>query len=371
VNANEAKAICPDFTPVDKSDGTVGCRHILAGDTCRLPSHFVCELVAHRNREDAKLTKIGINSAMKKVRLKTISASRIGVLQQCPRLYQLRYVYRLKSPIDQAWKRTGSAFGDERAKIEQGLHWSLDGYNLSAAEKARLSAVLRRYAEFKRAEELVSEVQCKFEYKGFEFIGYVDSETYDGKRIYEWKYAVGTYGPLKLARQAAVYFMGRPETEEFIHARAKKPQHKPKKAAKQKKTPKPTKKNPNPEPYPVPQAETMAEFEERVYGEIDSEWFTYRVFKRSDIDIEGILDQMVAAAKNQESLEDLGYPPNFNIRCDDCEFFGLCDDHISTDIGCDKKFCSTAGLCTDIRAARQRLSAPADPKKLPMEGTDE
>jgi hypothetical protein len=357
MNIDEAKSICSDFLP-HESDGKIRCRHILAGDTCSLPKHFLCELVAHRDRQNAQLAKVGINSALKHRRLTMISVSRVGTLQQCPRLYQLRYVFRLKSPFDQAWKRTGTAFGDERANIDQGLKWSLDKYDLSKTEKARLSAVLRRYEEFKRPEELVCETECKFEHRGVTFIGYVDAETFDGKRIIEWKFAQIEYNQLKIARQAAVYFKGKPDATEFVLARARKPTHKPKLTARK------SKKNPD------PPMETPEQFEQRVYDEIDESWFTYKTFKRVDFDIDAILDQMVAAWRNQENLEELGYPPNFNPRlCDDCEYKNICENHLNRDMGCDNEFCATAALCTDIRAAKHRLENPDMRKKLPAEGS--
>jgi hypothetical protein len=359
VNVDEAKAICPDFAPVQK-DGKVRCRFILAGDTCKKDNHFICELVTHKQQADKEGAKNHIVKADKKRRLATISVSRVSTLQTCPRLYQFRYIYKLQSPLEARWKIVGTAFGDESAKIEQGLPWSLSKYDLSGPERARLSAVLRRYTEFwterqkKTGEELVSETKAQFEYGGVNFIGYIDAETFDGKRLYEKKYAMVKYDQLKVARQAAVYFKGKPNADDFVLAVIKKPS-----AMKPKQVGRKSKKNPE------PRMETLEEFEQRVYDAIDETWFTYTYFKRPDFDIDGILDQMVAAWKQQEDMEERGmYPPILSPRtCDDCEFRSVCENHLNRDIGCNNEFCATKALCTDVRKARNLLGEP-EMKKL-------
>jgi CRISPR/Cas system-associated exonuclease Cas4 (RecB family) len=355
MNVDEAKEICRDFRPKEQKDGTVKCRNLLSGDTCRLDTHFVCELVKHRDATNNALSKKDMNATIKKRRLAEISVSRVATLQTCPRLYQLRYIYRLQSPMEARWKVVGTAFGDESSKIEQGHEWSLSKYDLSGPERARLSAVLRRYAEFwerrqkETGEELVSETKAQFEYGGVKFVGFIDAETFDGKKLYEKKYAQVEYDQLKIARQAAVYFKGKPAAEDFILVVVKKPsQMKPKKAAK------PTKK------CPEPKDETLAEFEQRVYEAIDETWFRYTTFKRKDFDIDNILNQMVSAWKQQEDMEARGeYPPVLSPRtCDDCEFRSVCENHLSRDIGCNHEYCATKALCIDIRAARNRLEDP-------------
>jgi hypothetical protein len=356
----EAKEICPDFTPRTFADGTTRCLHIYKDrKACMLPSHFICELVLHRDRnappkvEDPKKAPVFVLGTDRPV-----SVSRLTVLEKCPRLYQYTYVYKIRPPFEMRWKITGQAFTECRAAIDTGQPWTLDKYDLSGPERGRLSAVLRHYVIWRAAnpEKLKCETKIEFIYRGIKFLGYIDAETEDGKRLYEWKYAMTEYETIDYVRQAAVYLYGRPEAEELVLAVANKPRHDLKKMKEVKAKPA-TKTKPAVEAVAASK-ETAEEFEERVFEELKDPTkypFTFNApLRRKDIDIEAVLDQMVNSWSLHDQFKALDFPPRyFKQNCEDCEFRGLCASHLAHGPGCDKESCNTKPMCGDIRRIKQ------------------
>lgn len=365
MKTSEALEICPDFLPRQQSDGTYKCVHFVKhSECCVLPSHFVCELVLHKRKEarlalptaaDIVPEAVDIDIVQhKKVPLAIaaggppVSVSRIAVLEKCPRLYELTYHYRLPSPVAMRWKIVGRAYGEARAAIDLRQPWEnvVDRYreDLSGPERARMRAVLRHYELQMRGDIVNCEKKVEFEYRDVKFIGYTDAETKDG-RIYEWKYAAGEYDLFKLARQAAVYLKGRPDAKEFVGAVAKKPQHSLKKLK--------------------DRQETAEELEERIFQAIEDP-FTYTApITREHIDVDTVLDQMLASWSTRKELARLGYPPHYGMHCDDCEYRNLCANHVDRAIGCDREICATASMCTHIRKFLPTPAAQPSPKELP------
>ena len=285
--------------------------------------------------------------------LPPVSVTRIEAAQRCPRLYALRYVYKVDPILKPSWKIVGTAFNDCRGKIDAGLPWRLEGDIKSyPLEVARLRSVLRHYEkQHDKGLKLMSEVRVQFQYKDVMFVGYIDTLTTDRREIREWKYAATQYDELKAIRQGAVYLKGEPKAKKFTLAIARKPTHKPKKA------PKPTKK------VPDPKAETMFEFENRVYDSIgDKELFTYINYDREFFDIDGTLEQLYQAWQISRSYEAAGWPPAFGMNCENCDFRPYCLKHL-TQIGCGHKLCSHSRICDAVRTIE--LPKAASIKELP------
>jgi len=353
MNVEEAKKICPDFLPIQK-EGKLRCRYKSGEEMCSHAKHFVCELVMFQRGERGKELanpeqpeSSAILVAHPRIGLPVISASRVGLLEKCPRLYYLNYILRVKPPYEAAWKRVGTAFTEQRAAIDESKPWSLDKYkDLTDVEATKLFVVLTGYEKHVRPklpEKLICETQVKFDHNGASFVGYLDAETEDSKTIYEWKYAQGSYDNLKIARQSAVYFHGRPQADTFIVAVAKKPTHKPKKASK------PTKKEPN------PVDETIPMFRERLLAEMNEDWFDLRAITRREIDPVTVLDQMANSMGLLPAIAEAAFPPHYSMECDNCEFKYLCEEHLTRNIGCDKSMCKTRALCTQIDNSRTLL----------------
>jgi hypothetical protein len=399
MDLEEANKICGEFTPVEKPDGTYGCQYIDPKKMCTLSTHFVCELVLEsdlrkraaegkksneptRGTVKKKMSQTALPIAEKpveqkltaknplaaavaeveaekeakatlfepskialvrntKFRLPIVSVSRLGILEQCPRLYMLRYTFKVKPPFDQAWKKNGIAFTEARALIDEGKPWKVSGYGLSQVEEAKLRAVLRQYEKRRTGELLKTETKVSFRYEGLEFVGFIDSESQDGKELHEWKYAATKYTPIKVARQVAVYMHGKPKAEKMILAVAPKLQHKPLSGGK------PTKKNPE------PQEETIAEFEERLFNLLEEEdRFEKTTFKRGHFDIDAILSGMTSSFSMLPEWAERNFPPHYSIHCEDCEFYELCNSHLDRDIGCMKNLCATKPICNQIKQAR-------------------
>jgi hypothetical protein len=374
MNFEEAKKICPDFLPERQADGKLRCRYKIGEEMCKHDKHFVCDLVLHVRSKSAivpaakppeppkpddpswvsgdqpRQTELPVVlESRPRVRIAVIiSASRTNTIEKCPRLYDLNYNLKVQPPYEAAWKRVGTAFSECRAKIDHDEPWNLSNFRLTDVEEAKLHAILTAYEKSVRnkEEKLVTETQVKFELDGQPFVGYIDAETTNGEHIYEWKYAAEEYDNLRIARQAAVYYYGRPQARNFTVALAKKPQHKPKKA------PKPTKKEPN------PKDETIEEFKIRLSAEIGDnikDWFRFRSISRKEIDPELVLRQMIRSMSLLPEIEKAAFPPHYSGDCDNCEFQVLCESHLTREIGCTHSMCKTRSMCTQIIAARERL----------------
>lgn len=312
----EAKKICKDF---NFNEDTSKCRFILDGGMCLRSNKFRCDLVLHKEKEEL------VNSGKE-----LVSVSKIGTLEQCPRLYAFIYIYKIDSPYISRWKIQGKAFSDSRACIDSGKDWSLPEELLSA-EKAKIRAVLRKYQECKLNENVLCEQKVIFNYKGVTFLGYIDSITTDNKKINEWKYSNRSYKYLKFIRQACVYLYDKKQAELFSINVANKPQHKMK------------------------VDETEEEYEERIFKSLEAnKLFSYTVYKRNEFNLEYTLDLMVASWNNRENLEKLNYPPFYSINCYDCDYHYICEAHINKDIGCDERFCATVGCCKEIKKIRDK-----------------
>lgn len=326
-----ALSICRDFHPVE-CEGGVRCRHYADHGICRRPEYLRCELVMYREQQERQaLTS-------------TVSVSRVGAVLNCPRQYALNYVYRVKPPVLAKWKIVGRAFSDARAKIDLGLQYELKGdINSNQVDKAKLSAVLRRYAEWKLPTSGFAEVRVFFPYKDTNFIGYIDWLNIDRDIIVEWKYAATEYDEIKSLRQAATYFQGIPEAQKFVLARVKKPMQKLKQAGK------PTKKNPE------PHDEVPFELEKRIYEELagkKDELFTYITYDREMFDIPATLEQIYQASKLISAYEAASWPPAFGMTCENCDFRPYCLKHL-TEIGCSRGICSHPLICNKIREVKQ------------------
>jgi len=330
-----ALKICPDFKPV-AVENKVKCVSYAGNGVCKRPEYFRCELVLYKEEQE----RLAVTS--------TISVSRATTILSCPRKYALNYIYHVTSPLEATWKIVGRAFSDSRAKIDMGLQYQLNGdINSIQVAKARLSAVLRRYKEWRRTDlEVMNEVRVFFPHKDTHFIGFIDALTRDRETIIEWKYASTKYDEIKALRQAAVYFHGIPEAKKFILAVAAKPMQRLKFASK------PTKKNPN------PQNETPFELEQRIYEELESKkdtLFTYTEYDRNFFDIPAVIEQIYQVSTLIKAFEAAGYPAALGMACENCDFRPYCLKHL-TEIGCSRNMCSHPSICDTIRKVNKMES---------------
>jgi len=312
---DEAKRICPQFTPWRTDEGRVTCKN-KDGDLCKLPQFFLCELITYRDRKQAK-AKRGGGAAL--------SASRLYVLDRCYRMFAFQYVYWVDRPGPEAiYFKEGDAFTVARAKVDMCKPW--DGSfrkDLPPFIRAKLQAVMRFYRQYPpyTPGAITCEDSFNFEFKGAHFMGYLDGK--DELRIYEWKYAMSDYDRLKIARQSAIYFKAFPNAEEFELIVFKKPALKPKKAGK------PTKKNPE------PQAETPDEFRERVYDHLVNSGpknvYQRTLILRDEREIDRVLTEMIGSHAVLPVIKEHGYPPSYSM-CDQgsaagCDYKKICKEH--------------------------------------------
>lgn len=350
MNKELASKICEDFRAEKQADGKTRCRSYGDGGLCKRPEYFRCELLTYSESEERK-----------KVTVPNVSVSKVNTILKCPRLYALTYVYATQPPLPAKWKIVGRAFSDCSAKIDMGIGYELRGeIDSMPVDKARVSAILRRYQEWRRTDfgSLAPEYRVSFNYKDAWFLGYADRITTDKKTIIEWKYASTKYDELKALRQAAVYLYGIPEAEKFVLAVAKKPLQKLKGA------PKPTKTNPS------PNDETPSELEQRIYEELShqNDTFTYQTYYRSFFDIESTIEQLYQASRLIKAYEVAGYPPVLSQTCDNCDYRPYCLKHL-THIGCDEK-CGYSSICKqidDVRKGETKL-LPAKEEQQDSEG---
>lgn len=312
----QAKKICPHFTPWRTPEGKIRCKH-KDDQLCKLPHLFLCELITYRDRKAAK-AKRGGGAAL--------SASRLYLLDKCYRMYAFQYEYWIDKPVPEAvYFKEGDAFTVTRAKIDMQKPW--DGifrHDLPPVSRAKLQAVIRFYRQ--NPPYPVGTVTCEdsfnFQFAGGHFTGYIDSLTLDRKRIIEWKYAVSEYDRLKIARQSAVYFKAFPEAKEFELIVFKKPALKPRKA------PKPTKKEPD------PKAETMDEYRERVYDQLvnsgPANVYQRTLIMRDEREIDRVLQEMNDQFNLLPAAKKAGYPPAYS-QCGSgaykCDYHKVCKQY--------------------------------------------
>lgn len=337
MNVSEARAICADFLPVKSADSKIACRSI-RGEYCALDTHFRCELVTYKTitrKPEAGLTKV--------------SVTKLNVLDECPRKFALRYRYRVDPPGGDAEAlKGGRAFAVARARIDSGLQWSVPVVHagiergkddLLPLDAAKLRAVLRRYAEYRAGgtpmiSPVTSENAVTLRAPGVELTGFLDALSMDGANIVEWKYTgmPDSWTPLKIARQASLYLAAVPHATHFTLALACKPRHKPK------------------------QGELMADFEERVYAELDPtkrDTFRFRTFTRDTFGIADELRRLSQQPALEAAMRQAGYPPNY-ASCEYCDFAIYCEPHLASGIGCENANCSHPNICAKIRAEKEK-----------------
>lgn len=294
----KAKEICPDFAVQNGK-----CKSLLEGDTCELPSHFLCELSLYKRRTQQKAERYGGNA---------LSVSRLKVLEQCPRLYQFTYDLHLQEAEPQPWKRMGDAFSVGRAKIDMGQSVDLGRLraDLLPVERAKVVAALSAYADA-HARGLIpyaqGEVECErevyFERGTVWFTGAADAVLRSGDSIFEWKFSVGDFTPIEISRQAAVYLAGVPSATKFVLCTLRKPAHRPKKE------------------------EKPAEFTERVTKALieSPDTFSFIEIERKDLRVDGIIDEMIRSWKILPQLRANGMPSSVGSHCSDCGFRIPCE----------------------------------------------
>ena len=368
MKVSEAQAICNDFNPVKGEDGKTRCKHIADGDACKLPTHFMCDVAA----------------VVKKPPV-TLSMTKVQEWQKCNRAWGLRYFYKVDAPKVAPWKRLGRAFAVCRAKIDSGQPWEIPP-DVFGDDRIRLEVILEEYAKLP-AIPGNSEVPFQFLLdKGPPdrvLIGNLDKLTPDRKKIYEWKYTVSpdSYTRTKIALQAASYFSGIPEAEEFIIAVARKPQQERLLAtpieSRQYTQEKITKCKmckgtgclevdiPSPcenckgagkivEPRRLyakqrDRDETDVEYKERIRASVGAtgSFFTFKTFLRREFDINGDLYLMRAAYRGWTEATNLpGFFPNYSA-CDDCDFREVCESHVQGP-GCRDPECQYKAICEKV-----------------------
>lgn len=308
---SEAKAICPEFDPVKDAEGRTRCSSILSGDVCSRPSHFNCELARFKEKPPIY-----------------VSVSQVSTWQRCPRSWALQYVGKLERPTSTVM-RLGVIFANCRAKIDSGLSWGIPE-DIELQDRIKLEAILHRYAKEPR---LCSKNEIKVEATldvGTPFgapvklLGYADGLTPEGN-IVEWKYtgSPDSYDRLKVYLQIGSYFLAT-EAKEAIVATALRPGIQMLKA-----TPENIRKYKKDGTLYANQRErdeTPEEFRVRV-DEVLTEPFRYRTFLRSEFDVKGVGDTLMAAWRDMELAKRQGkFTPCFH-NCDRCDWAYLCSVH--------------------------------------------
>lgn len=305
ITAEYAKQICSDFLPVSKlveGKKKTSCHYLFHDELCKLDHRFVCEIKRFRENTERR-ERLGVPS---------LSASKIDALTSCPRKFALRYVFRL----EEGWKSyllAGTAFGNGRAKLDQGLEWNgelqKELVQKFPVEAAKVRAALNFYRRHPPYEpgSVACERTVEFIYNGEPFVGYVDAVTHDGKTLREWKFAQRQYEFLRSVRQAAIYFHGMPDVNRYELWCFPKPSHRPKKK------------------------ETMEAYSKRVEDELEKknprEVYRVTVFKRSDLAIERVIHEAQRAYECLPVIAQKGYPPNYSNDCEYCSFKDLCEQH--------------------------------------------
>jgi hypothetical protein len=299
----QCKEICSDFR---LSTQKKACLHV-RNEMCGLPSHFVCELVLHKR-------KVARSAELKS---SALSVSRVGVLESCTRAYAFRYLHKISPEVEAPWKRMGDAFGVARARLDTGLDVDplLLRSDLLPYEAAKVRAAIRlyRHSEWlaKKIGYLPAEVDCEvevfFEAEGFHWLGFIDAASKDRSRLWEWKFAIGDYDMLSIARQAAFYFKGMPEAREMTIAVFRKPGQRPRKT------------------------ETPEAFENRIANEMTAnpdDWIKVFNFTRNQLNVDGVVRDTAESFRSQLiAARDSGYAPHYS-SCHDCDYRSICEQHI-------------------------------------------
>jgi hypothetical protein len=303
----KARSLCEHFTPVkNPSTGKSRCISLSEdGEICQHPQHFLCELVTWARYFERN---------EKQNEQKALSPSRVNCLDSCSRKYAFRYLFKIPSQSpDPMYFRTGDAFTVARAKLDLGEQVDLHRIrkDISAFDAAKLRAALRFYDQERpyEAGTRVCELEAHFEHRDQWFFGYLDAMTIDAPHaIEEWKYAAGKYDTLRVARQASVYLKAFPQADRFNLWVFVKSALRPKKN------------------------ESMSEFEERVLDDFVKKGrgkvYDRTTILRSDLDVDGVLNDMVKRFALLPVYEDAGYPPSYQ-SCSDCmEYRDLCSKRV-------------------------------------------
>jgi hypothetical protein len=303
----QCQQICADFRLTTKADGKKGCLRSINEEMCSLPSHFLCELVRHKQ---------GI-ARKEQIKESALSASRVGALERCPRAFHFHYGHKIEPEEQAAWKRMGDAWGVARARLDCGLEVDPSlglRADLLPYEAAKIKAAIRLYRH-KWVHDFVGyapgEVDCEievlFEKYGYWWLGYLDAASKDRQKIWEWKFAVTDYDMLSVARQASVYLLGMPEAKEFTLAVFRKPAQRPGKT------------------------ESPEAFENRVMGEMTKapeEWLKKFTFTRDQLDAEGVLRDTAESFRHGSAAGlASGWAPHYS-GCNDCDYRSICSQHI-------------------------------------------
>lgn len=312
LTVDKCKELCRDFKlAVDPN--VKGCLHLQKNrEACNLPSHFLCELVLYKRRHEASANDD---------RVIFVSASRVSLLERCPRAYAFHYFHGIEPEEEAAWKRIGDAWGVARARIDTDLHVDLDGLraDLKPYERAKVRAAIRLYrlawgSPSGKLPYGPGDVTCEdevlFEAHGLRWRGFTDAMSLDRSHIYEWKFAATDYDLLSIARQAAVYLSGYPHARNFTLGVFRKPGQRPGKE------------------------ESPVAFENRIYGDMckkPEDWIRHFTIARDQLDVDGVLRDTAAAFKAELSAaEASGWAPHYS-SCHDCDYRITCFDHIGMD----------------------------------------
>lgn len=207
---SDAQRICSDFAPVKQEDGKVKCRHLMPDDMCKLPQHFVCELVRFKKKPP-----------------EYTSVSRTQIYQKCERAYAYQYYWKVEPMKPSPWKAVGQCFSLCRAKIDADQEWKVPDDLPDITDKWKLEWILEEYAKLPKIEG-TNELRVEYEIEkgppAIFVVGYLDKLAKDRRKIYEWKYTVdGSYYNIQSVRlQASAYFGAVAEAEEVVICIAKK-----------------------------------------------------------------------------------------------------------------------------------------------------
>jgi len=307
----KCQALCSDFSYSQQKKSCIRLRS--DKEMCDLPSHFLCELVRWKKNQ-ARKAELGERAC---------SASRLNTIERCPRAYALHYLHHIEPDEGASWKRVGDAWGVARARIDMGLDVDLEALraDLLPYERSRVRAAIRLYrlccgspsSPLKyHPGDVTCEDEVLFNHGGLWWLGFADALSKNREHIYEWKFAVTEYDVLSIARQAAVYLSGFPEAKHFTLCVMRKPGQRPGKT------------------------ETEQAYENRIFGamcEKPEDWIRCFTISRDQLDVSGVLHQMVAAFLSQEkAAAESGYAPHYS-SCRDCDYRPICSEFIgkSTD----------------------------------------
>lgn len=419
MKVSEAQIICPDFGPIRNGEGKTVCRHILSDDMCKLPSHFVCELVQYKKKPPVYT-----------------SISRTQIWQKCERYWAFNYFWKVEPMKPSPWKAVGQLFSLCRAKIDAGQPWEIPDTLPRIEDKWKLEWILGEYAKLP-PEPGTNEARLEYELeKGpprVIAIGYADKLSSSRKVIHEWKYTVDfdNYDIQAVRLQMSSYFASVPEAEEVRLCLAKKS-----KLERKMKTPPekvkwtkgkgekkckdciggkwpslttscsvcgmpqfkcsggPTCENGHggadgvevPDAIPLDdrdcptckgkgktwteepklyadvrlEDETEKEFKQRL-AETHVTPFEFKIFLRSEFDIETDKELIRQLYHRMEDARRFKiFYPNYS-HCGDCDFSDVCKSH-PRGPGCDEPTCATPGAChlVKLREGKVKAEAPVD-----------